>query len=217
MKTGRFWGLFFFVLVCCAAIVLAGGGRNFVRRPVGVAYLALWIGWWLLIAAGRQRGVASTYDRSQRLILALGIVALVALVVGPPWEYAHFSGPIPRDGPLAWLGLAVFAGGIALQVAAFRALGSLYTSRLGMQPGHRLVTGGPYRWVRHPGYLSNIVCLAGMGLALSSLIGLGLALLVVPLIVQRIGSEEEMLAAEFGAEYERYRRQTRWRLLPLLY
>ena len=180
-------------------------------------YLALWTGWWLLIAARRQRGVASTYDRSQRLILSLGIVALVALVLGPPWEYAHFSGPIPRDGPLAWLGLAVFAGGIALQVAAFRALGSLYTSRLGMQPGHRLVTGGPYRWVRHPGYLSNIVCLAGMGLALSSLIGLGLALLVVPLIVQRIGSEEEMLAAEFGAEYERYRRQTRWRLLPLLY
>lgn len=219
MKTGRFFGLVFFALVCCAAIVLAGGGWSFVHRPVGVVYLALWTAWWLLIAAGRQRGVASTYDRGQRLILALGIVALVALVLGPPWEYAHFSGPIPRDGPLAWVGLAVFAGGIALQAAAFRALGSLYTSRLGMQPGHRLVTGGPYRWVRHPGYLSNVVCLAGMGLglALSSLIGLGLALLVVPLIVRRIGSEEEMLAAEFGADYVRYRRQTPWRLLPPLY
>ncbi|RPJ01869.1 MAG: isoprenylcysteine carboxylmethyltransferase family protein [Chloroflexi bacterium] len=214
MNTTRFVGLFFFILLCCVVIVLAGGGWTFLRRPVSAVYLALWIVWWLLIAVGRQRGVDSTYDRSQRLILALGIVALVGLIVLPPWEYAHFAGPIPRDGPLAWLGLVTFAAGIALQAAAFRALRGLYTSRLGVQPGHRLVTRGPYRLVRHPGYLSNLLCLAGIGLALSSLVGLGLTLFVVPLIVRRIFSEEEMLAAEFGPQYERYRQQVRWRLLP---
>jgi protein-S-isoprenylcysteine O-methyltransferase Ste14 len=210
----RLAGLLFFLLLCCIAIVLAGGGWSFLRRPVGVVYLALWIAWWLLIAAGRQRGAPSAYDRSQRLIYALGVAALASLVILPPWEYAHFTGPIPRDGPLAWAGLALFGAGIGLQAAAFRALRGLYTSRLGMQPGHRLVTSGPYRLVRHPGYLSNLACLAGIGLALSSLAGLGLTLLVVPLIVRRIEGEEEMLAAEFGEEYERYRQRTRWRLLP---
>ncbi len=209
--------MLFFVLLCCIAIVLAGGGWAFLQRPVGALYLALWAVWWLLIAVGRQRGVRSTYNRSQRVIYALGIVALLGLVLGPPWEYAHLSGPIPRDGPLAWLGLALFAAGIGLQAAAFWELRGLYTSRLGMQPHHRLVTGGPYRLVRHPGYLSNLLCLAGIGLALSSLVGLGLTLFVVPLIVRRIEREEEMLAAEFGAEYERYRQQTRWRLLPLVF
>ncbi|HSJ54031.1 MAG TPA: isoprenylcysteine carboxylmethyltransferase family protein [Anaerolineae bacterium] len=217
MKTARFIGLLFFVLLCCVVIVIAGGGWSFLRRPVGAIYMALWIVWWLLIATGRQRGVRSTYNRSQRVVYALGVVALVALVVVPPWEYAHLTGPIPRDGPLAWLGLALLAAGIGLQAAAFRALRGLYTSRLGMQPGHRLVTGGPYGLVRHPGYLSNLLCLAGIGLALSSLVGLGLALFVVPLIVWRISGEEEMLAAELGEEYERYRQQTRWRLLPLVY
>jgi len=217
VNTPRFVGLLFFVLLCCVVIVLAGGGWTFLRHPVGAFYLALWIVWWLLIAAGRQRGVASAYNRSQRLILALGIVALVGLVVLPPWEYAHLTGPIPRDGPLAWLGLALFAAGIALQAAAFRALRGLYTSRLGMQPGHRLVTGGPYRLVRHPGYLSNLLCLAGLGLALSSLAGIGLTLFVVPLIVRRIFSEEDMLAAEFGQEYEGYRQQVRWRLIPCIF
>lgn len=217
MRRLRLVGLLLFILLCCVAIVLAGGGRTFLQRPVGAVYLALWLTWWLLVAMGRQRGVQSTYNRSQRLIYTLGIVALVVLVVLPPWEYAHFTGPIPRDGPLAWIGLALFAAGSGLQAAAFWALRGLYTSRLGMQPGHRLVTGGPYRLVRHPGYLSNLLCLAGIGLALSSLTGIGLTLCVVPLLVRRIESEEMMLAAELGDEYERYRQRTRWRLLPLVF
>jgi len=97
-------GLLFFVLVCCIVIVLAGGGWTFLQRPVGAVYLTLWSGWWLLITIGRQRGVPSAYDRSQRLILGLGIVALVALIVGPPWEYAHFSAPF--RGMAHWPGSA---------------------------------------------------------------------------------------------------------------
>ena len=217
MSVVRLVGLLFFALACCVVIVLVGGGWVFVRRPVGVSYLTLWSLWWLLIAIGRQRGVPSTYDRSQRMILVLGIVALVGLIVLPPWEYAHLSGPIPRDGPLAWLGLGVFAAGILLQATAFRALHGLYTSRLGIQAGHRLVTRGAYRLVRHPGYLSNLLCLIGIGLSLSSLAGLGLALFVVPLIVRRIQSEEAMLAAAFGEEYERYRQQVPWRLIPCVF
>lgn len=217
MSIKRMVGLLFFALLCCVLIVLAGGGRAFLRRPVGVAYLVLWIGWWLLIAVGRQRGAPSAYDRSQRVILALGVVALAGLVLGPPWEYARLSGPIPRDGLWAWLGLALFAAGIGLQAAAFWALRGFYTSRLGIQPQHRLVTSGPYRLVRHPGYLSNLLCLAGIGLALSSLIGLGLTLFVVPLIVRRIAREEEMLVAELGEGYEGYRQRTRWRLIPYLF
>ena len=217
MWTPRFVGLLFFVLLCCAVIVLAGGGWTFLERPVGAIYLALWIAWWLLLSAGRQRGIASGHDRSQRPIVALGIVALVGLIVLPPWEYAHFSGPIPRDGALAWIGLGAFAAGVGLQAAALRALRDLYTTRLGLQTGHRLVSSGPYRLVRHPGYLSNLLCLAGMGLAMSSLAGLGLTLFVVPLIVRRIEREEEMLAAEFGREYQAYRRRVPWRLFPYIF
>ena len=217
MRSFRLVGLLFFIVLCCAAIVIAGGGRTFLQRPVGAIYLGLWIFWWLLIAVGRQRGVPSAYDRSQQMILALGIVALVGLVVVPPWEYAHLSGPVSRDGPLAWIGLALFAAGIMLQAAAFRALRGLYTSRLGMQPGHRLVTDGPYRLVRHPGYLSNLLCLAGIGLALSSLVAIGATIFVVPLILRRIASEEAMLLAEFGAEYRAYQQQTTKRLLPGVY
>ncbi len=209
-------GLLGFVLATCAAIIAAGGGWPFLGRPVAIAYLALWLVWWLAIALGRQRGVESEYDRSQAGILVLGILALVVLIVAVPWEYGRFSGPIPRDGWLAWMGLALFALGIGLQVAAFRSLRGMYTSRLGIQPEHRLVSSGPYRVIRHPGYLCNILCLAGIGLAMSSLLGLGVSLAVIPLILARIRQEESMLLAEFGDAYRQYQSRTR-RFIPGLF
>jgi protein-S-isoprenylcysteine O-methyltransferase Ste14 len=183
---------------------------------VGIPYLALSAALWLL-AMMRQRGVPSTYDRKQRVIvIAIGVAAAPLLIAMPPWEYAHFSGPVPRDGPLAWAGLAILALGIALQGAAMWALGSFYTVRLGMQPGHRPVTSGPYLLVRHPGYLSYVLSMTGIGLTLGSLIGLGLVALVIPFLLRRIGHEEEMLVAEFGAEYRTYMQRTK-RLIPLVY
>jgi protein-S-isoprenylcysteine O-methyltransferase Ste14 len=112
--------------------------------------------------------------------------------------------------------LALFAAGDILQAAAMRALHGLYTSRLGVRPGHRLVTGGPYGFVRHPGYLGAIPCLTGMGLTLSSLIVTGLSILFIPILIWRIEREEEMLLTEFGMEYRAYMLKTR-RLIPLIF
>lgn len=202
-----------FALITAAAMAAAGGGWSFIRRPLTATFLGLWSSWWLAIALGRQRGAPSSYNRSQRGIMALGILALVALVIAVPWEYAHFTGPLPRGGVSAWAGLVVFALGIALQVTAFRALRGFYTSRLGIQPEHHLVSSGPYRWIRHPGYLSNILCLAGIGLALSSLIGLAISLAVIPLILARSEKEEAMLVAELGDAYRQYQSRTH-RFIP---
>jgi protein-S-isoprenylcysteine O-methyltransferase Ste14 len=71
--------------------------------------------------------------------------------------------------------------------------------------------------VCHAGYLSSLICLRGRGLALSSLVGLGLTLFVVPLVVRRIEREEEMLAAESCQGYERCWQQVRWRLIPYVF
>jgi len=211
-------GRLIFIAASCLIIVVAGEGVAFIRRPVGALYLAFWAVWWVVTSLGRHIGAPSAYDKTQRVIvIVLSAVSVPVLVVAPAWEYAHFAGPIPRDGPLAWTGLALFATGIVLQTGAMWALYGMYTVRLGVQPGHHLVTSGPYRLVRHPGYLSYLVSMTGIGLALGSLVGLGLAILVVPFILWRIQHEEEMLSAEFGEEYRTYIQRTKWRLMPLVY
>jgi protein-S-isoprenylcysteine O-methyltransferase len=197
-------------------IVLLGGGLDFVRQPIGVLYLVLWGVYNSLRHWGVRGGVASADDKNQRTFWSLGRPIMIAIVVVAPWEYANFAGPIPRGGMLAWLGLTLFAGGDFLQVFAMSSLRGLCTSRLGVQPGHRLVTNGPYRVVRHPGYLGAVLCFFGMGLAMSSLMSIALSVLFEPVLVWRIEHEEEMLLKEFGDEYRTYKQKPK-RLIPMLY
>ncbi len=216
-KASAITGQIVFTFATCAAVVIAGGGLSFLERPVGIAYLTLWFLWWLVAAIGRTRGVTSVYDRTQRILMPVFyVLLLVGLIIAVPWEYAHFNRPIPRDRPSAYFGLLLFAGGVILQGMALRALGAFYTSRLGIQLAHRLVTSGPYRYVRHPGYLSSVICLFGISFALSSLIALGIAVVTIPILRWRLKFEEKMLLEAFGEEYRAYMRKTR-RLIPLVY
>lgn len=70
--------------------------------------------------------------------------------------------------------------------------------------------------MRHPSYLGAILCLTGMGLALSSLIAIGLSILFIPVLIWRIEREDNMLLTELGEEYRAYMLKTR-RLIPLIY
>ena len=208
-------GRVLFALTTSVIVALAGGGLTFLLRPVGAVYVVLWIAYWL-VQAGRRRGQASSYDRKQRIVYVSGVIIIPVLMVVVPWEYTHFTGPIPRDDLVSWAGLALFALGITVLAAAVRTLGELYTSYLGIQPEHRLVTSGPYRYVRHPCYLGELLSMFGIGFALSSVVGLALALLSLLLVLKRIKQEEEMLTAEFGDEYRAYMGRTK-RLIPFIY
>lgn len=206
----------FLVVALCSVVIVLAGGLSLVLRPVGAIYLALWIAWLLVVSLSRMRGVPSSYDRTQRTFLAIsGIVMLVLLII-PPWEYSHFTRPIPEDGLLPWLGLTLFAIGVGIQFAAVRALRGLYTVRLGVQAGHHVVTHGPYRFVRHPGYLAHMLCMVGISLALASLTAAGLTILMLTIPPWRITREEQMLVVEFGEEYQSYMDRTK-RLIPFIY
>jgi protein-S-isoprenylcysteine O-methyltransferase Ste14 len=79
-------------------------------------------------------------------------------------------------------------------------------------PTEHLVVGGPYRWVRNPGYVAVTAILVGEGLVFGSPFVLLFALLVaLAFHVFVLLYEEPTLRATFGAEYDAYcRRVPRW-------
>lgn len=108
----------------------------------------------------------------------------------------------PRRWPaglsLAALGLALLA--MALRWWAVRTLGDRWTTRIVVRPGLPLVTGGPYRFLRHPNYLAVAlellaVPLIGGALATAVAAALGNAIL----LAVRIRAEEEALGLRSGA------------------
>jgi protein-S-isoprenylcysteine O-methyltransferase Ste14 len=82
-----------------------------------------------------------------------------------------------------------------------------------IQPGHRLVTTGLYRFSRHPSYLGLFILVLGWGLAFRAGVGVVIAVLMLAVVLSRIKAEERLLSETFGPEYSAYRART-WRLVP---
>ena len=98
----------------------------------------------------------------------------------------------------------------------YRWVGTYRTRRGGGGPGiaippERLVSSGPYRWVRNPMYLGHLIFLAGLALALGSWIGAALFAFHALWFHRRVREDEQRLAGLFGEPYREYcRRVRRW-------
>jgi MFS family permease len=78
-------------------------------------------------------------------------------------------------------------------------------------PPERLVTAGPYRWVRNPMYVGHLIFLTGLALALGSWIGAALLGIHLVWFDRRVRQDEQRLEALFGESYREYRQRVkRW-------
>jgi len=85
--------------------------------------------------------------------------------------------------------------------------------RIQTDRGHRVVSSGPYRIVRHPGYLAAIVGGSMTPLILGSLWAFAPVLACALLFTGRTALEDRTLREELDG-YREYTRRTRHRLLP---
>lgn len=109
--------------------------------------------------------------------------------------------------PIVWLcaGLALAWAGILLRLWAVLTLGRSFTTTVVVKPGQIVVTGGPYRFVRHPSYLGLLIMFLGLGIALGDLASAA-AMVALPSLglLWRIRVEEAALRAGLGNSYMEY-------------
>lgn len=123
----------------------------------------------------------------------------------------------PEERWLLYLADFLLVSGLLIRVWAIYHLGKYFTVDVGIQPGHRVIHDGPYRFVRHPSYTGAIVALAGIGCLTFNWLGLALVLACACLAYAlRIPVEEKALLSQFGAEYQEYSAHTK-RLIPGIY
>ena len=82
--------------------------------------------------------------------------------------------------------------------------------------GHRVVMAGPYRYVRHPGYLGHVAATLAAPLMLGSLLGVIAAAPAVLAILLRTALEDRFLIRRLPG-YAEYAARTRHRLVPGLW
>jgi protein-S-isoprenylcysteine O-methyltransferase Ste14 len=122
----------------------------------------------------------------------------------------------PRSASLS-IGVALGVAGVALRTFAMSALGTGYTLTPQVEPDQVIVTTGPYRWIRHPGYSGILLSVLGLQLISGTWLAVASLLFVILPLPVRIEIEEQMLLSQLGARYQDYERQTRFRLVPGIY
>jgi len=96
-------------------------------------------------------------------------------------------------------------GSVLIVLAAVRVLGKEWSVTARLVEGHKLVTIGPYSFVRHPIYTGMFGMLLATGLAISYWMALVLGVLIFAIgTAIRVRSEERLLREAFGAQFENY-------------
>ena len=145
-------------------------------------------------------------------VFAIKAISPTSVTFLPRWFRDAILPGLPM---IAWVGVILGSLGLGLRLWAVFTLRDRYTRTLLVQHEHTIERGGPYRWVRHPGYLGSLLVLNGVALSSGNWITLLVSFLVtLAAYSYRITVEDEMLVAALGDSYAEYRRNV-GALVPL--
>ena len=159
-------------------------------------------------------------DRFASLGIFLQMVGYFLVFFQPPHQpflppMAALSGAAGILFAIVTLGIAVASGWIIEY--SVRTLGKQWAMRARLVEGHQLITAGPYAYIRNPIYTGMLGMLIATGLATEHWIALIIAIpIFVAGMVIRIRTEEKLLRAEFGEQFEEYARRVS-AVLPGIY
>lgn len=163
-----------------------------------------WISYWLA-AAGNVKATAWREPLVSRLLHIVPLT-LAAVLLFPA------RAPIPALGERFlsvgtwpfWLGAVLTLAGLLFTVWARVHLGTNWSATITVRQDHKLVTNGPYRFVRHPIYSGLLVAFVGSALARAEWRGVLAAFLVFCALWRKLRIEEQRMREQFGSAYEEY-------------
>jgi len=164
----------------------------------------------LIAERWKERSDTKGFDK---VLVSAYTVSLMVMVVVAGLDAGRFGwSTVPAA--LLWVGVAGFVLGDVPVVLALSENPHLEaTVRIQTDRGHRVVTTGPYRVVRHPMYSGLIVSLVSWPLVLGSLWAYAPLAATIVLLVVRTALEDRTLQRELPG-YAEYARTTRFRLVP---
>lgn len=186
----------------------------------GILFLAAGISIYFRRKADRETGekIPRKADGTAMMtIIKIGGLVLwmapVAYLINPHWMAWAGMG-LPAWARWAGIGLGVVC--VVLIYWLFSSIGNNISPTSATRKEHKLVTHGPYRWVRHPLYTAGSTIFLSFGLIADNWLIILLGVLVFVVMAARTPREEASLIEKFGEEYRAYMKRT-GRFLPRLF
>jgi protein-S-isoprenylcysteine O-methyltransferase Ste14 len=192
----------------------------FLTHPVGIVYFLVLASWYGLEIRQyiRQRARHSVAGAdSQNFWVAFWIATSAAVVMLLAASSLVPAAEIGHAGTLFAVGMAMLVTGAALRIWSFETLGKYFTFTVKVSSDQPVVTAGPYRVLRHPGYAGGLLATIGIGVLYGNWVSLAtLAVLFTAIVVWRIVVEERALLATLAGTYAGYAAHHK-RLVPLVW
>ena len=189
------------------------------KAILGLVHLDAWmlvLTLWLmkhdpaLLERRTQAGPVAEGEASQKLIQAIASVAFVAIFVVSGLDHRRGWTHLPEAFVVVGDGLVAL--GLYLVFRVF-AENTFTSAIIETAPGQQVISTGPYAVVRHPMYVGALVMLAGVPLALGSVVGL-VALAPMSLVIMARAVAEERYLDTHLPGYAGYRARVRYRFVP---
>jgi protein-S-isoprenylcysteine O-methyltransferase Ste14 len=130
-------------------------------------------------------GLDELFNWSPAFNTPVKIAALICILIGYVW------------GSYALIANRYFSGMVRLQ----------------SERGHTVISSGPYRWMRHPGYAGSILTYLAIPPFLDSAWTFIPAVILVTVLIIRTYLEDNFLQEQLTG-YQQYSQQVRYRLIP---
>jgi len=162
----------------------------------------------------RQKGIVKSGDKKSLWILTIGITLgyWLSFMIG-----ATKIGRIQPWNLYFVIGMILVFVGLILRVTSIITLKRHFTYTVTAIANHELIEKGLYKWIRHPGYLGQLMIFVGISASLSN--WLSVLFMIIPVFVgyaYRIKVEENFMMEQFGQKYLDFQKRTK-KLIPMIY
>jgi protein-S-isoprenylcysteine O-methyltransferase Ste14 len=166
-----------------------------------------------LIERRKQAGPAAEQSRLQKIVATVAFSSTVAYFVVSALDRRLSWSQMPPLVSLIGDALVVLAYAIYYVVSREN---TFIGASIRVEEGQKVISTGPYAFVRHPKYVGDIVLVVGIALGLGSWWALAILPITFPVLVVRILDEERTLAKDLPG-YAEYEGKVRYRLVPPLW
>jgi protein-S-isoprenylcysteine O-methyltransferase Ste14 len=115
------------------------------------------------------------------------------------------------------IGMALFVIGFIIRIHSLLTLKQYFTYSVAKVENYKIIETGLYKFIRHPGYLGQLIIFIGISTAISNWISI--LVMMIPIILgylYRIKVEERFMLEQLGGDYLNYQERTK-RLIPMIY
>jgi len=181
---------------------------------IAVSYLYGFFEVFMNLRLGRKSKVTTSSDKGSLWVLFSLITLGYALsfAIG-----ATKTGRIHAWNAFFAIGMALIAIGLVIRIHSILTLRQYFTYSVAKVENHKIIETGLYKFIRHPGYLGQLIIFLGISTSISNWLSILVMLIPVTLgYLYRIKVEERFMVEQLGEDYLKYQERTK-RLIPMIY